>query len=172
MEPASLLEEIRFGYGPRLGQALAPGGVDADRVLAQLTADDPLGAAWNRPSMAYRYELQAKYMAEKKSGGGVNPETIKAQKALQVGDIETFVARPAFAAAGFVERLVNMWANRITISVSTNGVIRFVQSFRDEAIRPHVGGRYADILRATLWHPAKKINLRKSLQTKLTYLPR
>ena len=33
MEPASLLEEIRFGYGPRAGSTPALGGIDPDRVL-------------------------------------------------------------------------------------------------------------------------------------------
>ena len=36
---------------------------------------------------------------------------------------------------------------------------RYVQSFRDEAIRPHVGGNYGDMLRASLWHPAMQYYL-------------
>ena len=34
-EPASLLELIRFGYGPKAADVLVPGGVDPDRLLAQ-----------------------------------------------------------------------------------------------------------------------------------------
>ncbi len=153
MDPASLLEEIRFGYGPRLGAPLAPGGVDPDRVLAQLSADDPQASAWDRPPMAERYGLLARYDVERKSLAGVSPEVGTALKEMLASDIATFVARPAFAARGFAERLVNLWANRITVSNASGGLGRFVQSFRDEAIRPHIGGRYADMLRATIWHP-------------------
>ena len=159
MEPASLLEEIRFGYGPRAGHPLGSGSVDPDRVMSQLSADDPEGAAWNRPSMADRFDLIARYNAEKDTAAGVLPDTAKQLKALLVADTQTFVARPAYAAAGFVERLVNLWANRITVSNASGNVTRYVQSYRDEAIRPHITGRYADMLKATLWHPAMQFYL-------------
>jgi len=158
VEPASLLEEIRFGYGPRGGRPLGM-GFDADRVLAQLTADDPDGAAWDRPTLSSRYGLIDQYNTEKDTAAGVKPATAQALKAMQVADIETFVARPAFAAAGFVERLVNMWANRITISNASGGVARYMQNFRDEAIRPHIAGRYDDMLKASIWHPGMQLYL-------------
>ena len=159
MNPASLLEEIRFGYGPRLGAALAPDGVDPDRVLAQLTADDRQGRVWARPLLADRFALIATYNTQKKTLAGVAPDVAQALKQTLVDDIATFVARPAFASAGFVERLVNLWANRITISNASGGVARYVQSFRDEAIRPHVGGTYSDMLQAALWHPGMQFYL-------------
>lgn len=154
MQPASLLEEIRFGYGPRLGASLGPGGVDPDRVMAQLSAPDPQGAAWDQPSMADRWALIARYEAEKKSTQGLSPETGRLMKDQTSADLLTFIARPAFAAAGFVERLVNLFANRITVSAASGAALRYIQSFRDEAIRPHVAGSYAAMLQATLWHPA------------------
>ena len=159
MEPASLLEEIRFGYGPRLGMPVAPGGVDADRVLAQLSARDPDGAAWDRPTLEKRYALGAIYAAEKKSPLGLSPATGQAMKQIWVDDIQSCLTRPTFAAAGFVERLVNLWANRITVSNASNTVVRFVQSFRDEAIRPFVAGNYGDMLKAALWHPGMQYYL-------------
>lgn len=158
MEPASLIEEIRFGYGPRAGQRLGM-GFDADRVMAQLSVDDPQGDAWNQPSMADRFKLFDQYNTEKDTVAGVQPATAQALKAMQIADIDTFVARPAFAKAGFVERLVNLWANRITVSNVSGGVSRYVQNFRDEAIRPHIAGRYGDMLKATLWHPGMQFYL-------------
>ena len=159
MEPASLLEEIRFGYGPRSGDTLAADGVDPDRVLVQLTADDPMGQAWDRPPLADRFALIAAYNAQKRTMDGVSPEVARALKQTLVDDTATFVGRPAFASAGFVERLANLWANRITISNASGGVVRYVQSFRDEAIRPFVGGNYGDMLRASLWHPGMQFYL-------------
>ncbi len=159
VEPASLLEEIRFGYGPRLSAELAKGGLDADRLMAQLTADDPEGRAWDRPPLADRLALIATYNAEKQSDAGLQPATAKALQQVMVADAESFVARPAFASAGFVEQLVNLWANRITISNVSGQVPRYIQSFRDEAIRAHVGGKYADMLKAALWHPGMQFYL-------------
>ena len=152
MDPASLLEDIRFGYGPRAGQVPAPGGVDPDRVLAQLTAPDPDAAPWQRPGIADRYGLIDQYKQEKAGVTGKGP-TGMILRAMEQQDVETFASRPATTALGFVERLVNLWANRITISDAGGGIARYVQSFRDEAIRPHIAARYADMLKATLWHP-------------------
>ena len=159
MEPASLLEEIRFGYGPRRDAPQAVGGVDADRLLAQLTTPDPDGAAWNRPTLDQRFTLIAAYNAQKKANGAADVDTAEALKLTAVADTATFLARPTFAAAGLVERLVNLWCNRITVSNVSGGVVRYVQSFRDDAIRPHIGGRYADMLQAALWHPAMQFYL-------------
>ena len=159
METASLLEEIRFGYGPRLGIPLARKGIDADRLLSQLTAAEPVGQSWDRPPLVDRFAMIAVYGAEKKSAFGVRPETNEMIKQLWVDDIQSFILRPTFAAAGFVERLVNLWSNRITISNASGSVVRFVQSFRDEAIRPFVGGKYGDMLKATLWHPGMQFYL-------------
>ena len=165
MEPASLLEEIRFGYGPRAGATPAPGGIDPDRVLAQLTATDPNAAPWIRPGIAARYALFDIYKQEKLAGKTGKDTAAFQLKALEKGDVETFVGRPATAAAGFVECLVNLWANRITLSDASGGIARYVQSFRDEAVRPHIAGRYADLLKATLWHPGMLTYLTQTSST-------
>ena len=150
-EPASLLEEIRFGYGPLLGAPLAPGGVDPDRVLAQLTAPDPAGEAWTGPGLAAR---QATRNEAKRRKLGLPPQgTVLPLRDVGRRDAVGFIARPATARSGFVERLVNLWANRLTVS-AVGGPVVFIPPYRDEAIRPHIGGRFADMLRASLWHPA------------------
>ena len=159
MEPASLIEEIRFGYGPLMGKTPSPGGLEPDRVLAQLAATDPAATQWDRPQIADRWALFDQYKQEKlTSPDGKGPTGMVLRK-MDLADVETFVARPATAALGFVERLVNLWANRITISNATNSLARYMQVFRDGAIRPHIAGRYADMLKATLWHPGMQTYL-------------
>jgi uncharacterized protein (DUF1800 family) len=150
-EPASLLEEIRFGYGPRLGWPLAPGGVDPDRVLAQLTAPDPAGDAWTTVDLATR---QATLAEGKRRRQGKPPQgTVLDLRIVTRRDQTGFIARPAAASLGFVERLVNLWANRLTVS-AVGGPVLFIPPYRDRTIRPHIAGRFADMLRASLWHPA------------------
>lgn len=167
MESPSLIEEIRFGYGPRAGTTPSPGGLEPDRVLAQLSAPDPAAAVWDRPPMADRFTMLAQFKAEKMAGTlgkttstAANLNGVGMQlKAIIKEDVESFASRPAVAALGFVERLVNLWANRITVSNSANNIGPTLQSFRDEAIRPNIAGRYADMLKATLWHPAMQVYL-------------
>jgi uncharacterized protein (DUF1800 family) len=61
----------------------------------------------------------------------------------------------AAAEAGFVERLVQFWSNHFCVSATKGGLVRITAgSFEREAIRPHVLGRFADMLKAVVQHPA------------------
>ena len=63
--------------------------------------------------------------------------------------------RVAGAKIGFVERLVAFWTNHFAIGVSVGQVERtLVGAFEREAIRPHVLGRFEDMLFAVTRHPA------------------
>ena len=53
---------------------------------------------------------------------------------------------------GFVERLVWFWSNHFCISADV--VPSMAGGYEREAIRPHVLGRFADMLRAAESHPA------------------
>ena len=65
------------------------------------------------------------------------------------------VQKLAQADAGYVERLVAFWANHFAVSVAKGPVIRAsAGAFEREAIRPHVLGRFADMLRAVEQHPS------------------
>jgi uncharacterized protein (DUF1800 family) len=56
---------------------------------------------------------------------------------------------------GFAERLVVFWSNHFCISANKGGLARmWAGSFEREAIRPHVLGRFADMLKAVEQHPA------------------
>jgi uncharacterized protein (DUF1800 family) len=63
--------------------------------------------------------------------------------------------RGAMADGGFAERLVVFWSNHFCISANKGGLARmWAGSFEREAIRPHVFGRFADMLKAVEQHPA------------------
>ena len=63
--------------------------------------------------------------------------------------------RASVAECGFAERLVVFWSNHFCISASKGGLARmWAGSFEREAIRPHVLGRFADMLMAVEQHPA------------------
>ena len=63
--------------------------------------------------------------------------------------------RGIIADCGFVERLVVFWSNHFCISANKGELARmWAGSFEREAIRPHVLGRFGDMLRAVEQHPA------------------
>jgi uncharacterized protein (DUF1800 family) len=63
--------------------------------------------------------------------------------------------RAMVADCGFIERLVVFWSNHFCISANKGGIARmWAGSFEREAIRPHVLGRFGDMLKAVEQHPA------------------
>jgi uncharacterized protein (DUF1800 family) len=65
------------------------------------------------------------------------------------------VQRATMAESGIVERLVAFWSNHFCISANKGQLDRiWAGSFEREAIRPHVLGRFSDMLLAVEQHPA------------------
>ena len=65
------------------------------------------------------------------------------------------IQRATIAEGGFVERLVVFWSNHFCISANKGEPARmWAGSFEREAIRPHVLGRFADMVKAVEQHPA------------------
>jgi len=61
---------------------------------------------------------------------------------------------------GFLERLVLFWSNHFAISLAKGGPMRVLAgAFERETIRPHVLGRFADMLMAVEKHPVMLIYL-------------
>jgi uncharacterized protein (DUF1800 family) len=68
-----------------------------------------------------------------------------------------FTARARLAAstdAAFRERWANFWANHFTVSATKQITATVIGPFEAEAIRPHVFGRFLDLLDAVETHPA------------------
>lgn len=63
--------------------------------------------------------------------------------------------RGTVADCGFLERLVVFWSNHFCISANKGALARmWAGSFEREAIRPHVLGRFSDMLKAVEQHPS------------------
>jgi uncharacterized protein (DUF1800 family) len=76
------------------------------------------------------------------------------QKLLRADAMARF-QKVAYAEVGFVERLVHFWSNHFCVSVAKGSIVRATAgSFEREAIRPHVLGRFVDMLKAVESHPA------------------
>ncbi|MEM6709450.1 MAG: DUF1800 domain-containing protein [Pseudomonadota bacterium] len=62
--------------------------------------------------------------------------------------------RAATTDAPFRERLVHFWSNHFAVSADKPPLAAIVGRYEDEVVRPHFLGRFADLLRAALQHPA------------------
>ncbi len=54
----------------------------------------------------------------------------------------------------FAERLVHFWANHFAISADKGAIFGLAGTLENEAIRPHVNGRFVELLTAVEQHPA------------------
>jgi uncharacterized protein (DUF1800 family) len=93
---------------------------------------------------------EAAPMAKPAAKPGDNPI-----RQLYLDEVMARIRKQAQADAGFVERLVAFWANHFAVSTAKGPMVRAsAGSFEREAIRPHVLGRFGDMLRAVEQHPA------------------
>ena len=91
-------------------------------------------------------EAQAAFDARRESRRDLAQETAR-----------EFVARADLAAAtpdGFAERWALFWANAFTVSATKFQSGIFIGPYEREAIRPHVFGRFEDLVLAAESHPA------------------
>lgn len=156
MEPTGQGFAIRFGLGLRLGEA-AP----RDPVAwaeAQLGAVDvapvPAGFAQAPGTVegfaAFRADRAAQAAGEARPG---NAAALFRAEALAQAE------RLLLTEAPFRERLVQFWANHFTCSRRAGMVGPLMGAYLREAIRPHVTGRFVDMLLAVARHPAMLVYL-------------
>jgi len=75
-------------------------------------------------------------------------------------EVQARFARLVGTENGFLERLMLFWSNHFAISLAKGGPMRVLAgAFEREAIRPHVLGRFADMLVAVEKHPVMLIYL-------------
>lgn len=159
----------RFGLGARPAD---PVPADPRRwLLAQLDAYEALPAPW-KPLP--RTGLLAQEWAQQQRAQRAAPEDQKSavREAYLRGGRQAYQAAIGARAASalqtatpFVERLVHFWANHFAISVDKQLVIRLAGGFEADAIRPHVLGRFEDLLLGAVRHPAMLLYLDQARST-------
>ena len=175
--PASTRALNRFGLGAVLGEAPP---VDPKRWLnAQLDQFDPRPAPIvNALPSGKLIEMLRDSREEKKElkaqakQAGTDPKAMK-QQGKQAGIPAPYAdLREAYVAAvgartsvalstqtPFAERLVHFWSNHFAVSVDKIVTVGLAGAFEFEAIRPHVMGKFADLLGAVERHPAMLLYL-------------
>ena len=150
------LADRRFGTG--LSPRVDPPSDPAD-ILSRLAAPDDMARRFPIPLT----DAAAPTVADLRALQRARAESDAAEEAYRAGRqrmeavrLATFranLARGVETADGFRERLTQFWADHFTIR-ARNGLMRHhVTPYVEETIRPHVAGRFADMLRAAVTHP-------------------
>jgi uncharacterized protein (DUF1800 family) len=164
------LNRVSWGVNTPSAQALAALGLDG-YLAAQLqpSADDGLpetaqleiaGMDITRKSIAQinNEVLRLRATAQRAKG---TPGYDAAQKSYQqrLNDYPRQAAtrsllRDLYSKNQLKEQLTWFWMNHFNVSQKKGEVRAFVADYEEEAIRPHVLGKFRDLLAATVFHPA------------------
>lgn len=140
-------------------------GDRARRKAAKLAAAETMTVAMAPPGTseppASNEETMRPDAMTKQAGGDKEVDAAKptkppnAERAIFRREALARIQRAVEARAGFAERLVAFWSNHFCVSAAKGGFGRVsAGSFEREVIRPHVLGRFADMLLAAESHPA------------------
>ncbi|HEX8445917.1 MAG TPA: DUF1800 domain-containing protein [Sphingomonas sp.] len=153
---AAAIAQNRFGLGARDADAAI---ADPHRWLTdQLDRYDPRPAAL-RDQPDGRALLLAYGAVRRDATTEAERMTMRqdANQAIQAAYRAAVNARTAAALATptpFPERLVHFWSNHFALSADKPQVTALAAAFEAEAIRPHLLGRFEDMLVAVAQHPA------------------
>jgi uncharacterized protein (DUF1800 family) len=157
-EPA-VIAANRFGLGPRPGDLTTIAANPRSWLQQQISvAPAPHPALTARPNTQQRTAMLPDAKAVK-AGEVAKKQLRDGLRALYLEDVSARLAAQLDTRAGFHERLVQFWSNHFTVSGTRPQVLGFVGAFEQEAIRPYVLGRFADLLRAAALHPAMLLYL-------------
>ncbi|ALN58747.1 hypothetical protein GLE_3401 [Lysobacter enzymogenes] len=134
--------------------------VTADPAAPATAADETPPRARRRardadPAQAARERSSAARAGAGADGAADSGETLRRE--LRRQQLAEFAARYRHAAdtdAPFVERLSQFWSNHFAVSIDKGNARLYAGSMEREAIRPHVLGRFEDMLLAVERHPA------------------
>jgi uncharacterized protein (DUF1800 family) len=159
----------RFGFGPRAGSieeiAADPRGAviaELDRPGAgQITKPDlPTSGAANRAVFEFNAERNANQKRPRPDASmeaaPAKPEAMPLPRQLFRNEARARIDAALNAEIGLVERLVWFWSNHFCVNQEKTVM---AGAYEREAIRPHVLGRFVDMLLAAEGHPAMLLYL-------------
>jgi uncharacterized protein (DUF1800 family) len=155
----------RFGLGARPGEIAAAANDPKGWLKAQIRTEGAERFETSGETSAMRMAEYREFLRERATADSKDPEMARrlaAQSPIREnagGDALARVRLGVQTPAGFRERWALFWANHFTVSATKAQVAGLVGPFETEAIRPHVFGRFADLLVAAETHPAMLLYL-------------
>jgi uncharacterized protein (DUF1800 family) len=159
---------IRFGLGARPGELSSVAGDPRGWLRAQIRGAVPhAGETSLAPSEQIFAGVLAARQAQRQMklmGAGRQETDAETKTALNVlrdaylphyrAQVLARARSAALTTRPFAERLVHFWANHFAISADKGAIFGLAGTLENEAIRPHVNGRFVELLTAVERHPA------------------
>ncbi len=153
----------RFGLGARPDE---PAPADPQRwLLSQLDTYEPLPAPWKpvarTPALldVWLAQQRAARQAPEGQRAGIREAYLRKGRETYVAAAGARTNSALQTSTPFVERLVHFWSNHFAVSVDKLLVLGLAGGFEADAIRPHVLGRFEDLLLAVVRHPCMLLYL-------------
>jgi len=168
-KPHKLIATNTFGLGARPGEIEACQSDPKGWVLSHIDKTvvpikDPALPSSETAIKAY-FKAATERRALRKSGK-IDKRDLKPVKpvrrdtrAIYFANLLTRQKQAVLSTTSFAERWVRFWSNHFTVSARTTLLLDIVGAFELEAIRPHVFGKFSELLTATTFHPAMLIYL-------------
>ena len=153
---AAFVATARFGLGARPGEMKVAARDPRGWLVEQLRDDRLPKELAGFPSSSEPLMALAK---ASKEGEEAVRDVRKAQSASHRAESAARARAQIASRISFRERLVAFWSNHFTVSMRRVQLMGAVGGFEREAIRPHVTGRFRDILGAVAAHPVMLLYL-------------
>ena len=151
------VEHVRaIGVERYLDEQLHPDRLDDSGLTARLAAFETLRMSSSRIAQEFEMPLQQARRAAAEAGGdGKPPQEQQRRAAAVVQELQQQkILRAAYSARQLQEVLVDFWFNHFNVD-ARKGVDRFLLTeYERDVIRPHVFGKFRDLLEATAKSPA------------------
>jgi uncharacterized protein (DUF1800 family) len=151
---------IRFGYGPsprRASPASAAEILTALQAPDRLRRDFPIISGAPAQQMVKNYlDLRRAYVKERGDPAALKKFRAHRQEVNRQIDLglQMRVARAVEDGAGFRERLQQFWSDHFTVVGKKLEYHVLTLAHGEDAVRPHLAGRFSDMLRAATTHAA------------------
>lgn len=156
--PAAAIAANRYGLGARPGDLAAIAGDPRGWLRGQLAAPPP-----SLPQSGLRGSAdilaEASRIRQEKDAQDQQRQIPRLYRPIYLREASSRLAFAASTDRPFLERLTQFWSNHFAVSVDKLAVLGVAGAFEREAIRPHVLGRFADLLLAVERHPAMLLYL-------------
>jgi len=178
VEAAAAIAANRFGLGARPGELATVGSDPRGWLKAQLRGGAPLVMmdglqstpqiiAGAEPILAERRAARRAAPSADTGTGGEDAAAVATLamrlpqylRPIYLGETRARWRAAIDSERPLMERLVHFWSNHFAVSVDKQAVLGIAGSFEREAIRPHVTGRFHELLLAVETHPAMLLYL-------------
>jgi len=153
----------RFGLGARPDES--PPADPKRWLLSQFDRYEALPAPWSELPRttalvdAWLAQQRAVRQAPPDQRSGIRQAYLRKGRDEYVAAVGARAGSALQTSTPFAERLVHFWSNHFAVSVDKLLVIGLAGGFEADAIRPHVLGRFEDLLLAAVRHPAMLLYL-------------